>query len=142
MRLGRLRAGRVLIAIVLGPPGFPRPGWEITVNGVPRSYRARKKMAIAKYLKSRISPPRVTVRDYDGDEPSIVIKTQLPQPKQENERRLERRGRSSRRCQCLFSADGIQRWSWMKNRGLPSVNRMRLRNTLRCSTITCCRSAV
>jgi hypothetical protein len=30
----------------------------------------------------------------------------------------------------------------MKNRGLPSVNRMRLRNTLRCSTITCCRSAI
>jgi hypothetical protein len=48
---------------------------------VPRSYRDRKEMAIegAKYFKSRNPTSEVTVRGYEGKEPPIVIKPQLPQ---------------------------------------------------------------
>ena len=35
----------------------------------------------AEYLKSRNPTSEVTVRDYEGKEPPIVIKTQLPQVK-------------------------------------------------------------
>jgi hypothetical protein len=57
--------------------------WEITIEGVPRSYRDRKEMAIegAEYLKSRNPTSEVTVRDYEGKESPIVIKPQLPQVK-------------------------------------------------------------
>ena len=57
--------------------------WEITVDGVPRSYRDRKEMAIegAEYLKSRNPTSEVTVRDYEGKEPTIVIKPQQPRVK-------------------------------------------------------------
>jgi hypothetical protein len=57
--------------------------WEITIDGVPRSYRDRKEMAIegAEYLKSRNPTSEVTVRDYTGKEPPIVIKPQLPKVK-------------------------------------------------------------
>jgi hypothetical protein len=57
--------------------------WEITIDGVPRSYRDRKEMAIegAEYLKSRNPTAEVTVRDYTGKEPPFVIKPQLPQVK-------------------------------------------------------------
>jgi hypothetical protein len=50
---------------------------EITVDGVPRSYRDRKDIAIegAEYLKSRNPASEVMVRDYEGKEPSIVTKT-------------------------------------------------------------------
>jgi hypothetical protein len=58
--------------------------WEITVDGVPRSYRDRREMAVegAEYLKSRNPASEVTVRDYEGKEPPIVIKTQQPRVKQ------------------------------------------------------------
>jgi len=54
--------------------------WEITIDGVPRSYRDRKEMAIegAEYLKSRNPTAEMTVRDYTGKEPPFVIKPQLP----------------------------------------------------------------
>ena len=58
--------------------------WEITVDGVSRSYRDRKEMAIegAEYLKSKNPSSEVRVRDYKGEAPSIVIKTQQPRVKQ------------------------------------------------------------
>jgi len=57
--------------------------WEIAIDGVARSYRDRKEMAIegAHYLKSRNPHAEVTVRDYDGIELPIVIKAQPPQVK-------------------------------------------------------------
>jgi hypothetical protein len=57
--------------------------WEITIDCVPRGYRDRKEMAIegAEYLKSRNPTSEVTVRDYEGKGPLIVIKSQLPQVK-------------------------------------------------------------
>jgi hypothetical protein len=57
--------------------------WEITVDGVPRSARDRKEMAIegAEFLKSRNPNCKVTVRDHEGIEPPIVIKAVAPQVK-------------------------------------------------------------
>jgi hypothetical protein len=54
--------------------------WEIAIDGVARSYRDRKEMAIegAQLLKSRNPHAEVTVRDYDGVEPPIVVKAQMP----------------------------------------------------------------
>jgi hypothetical protein len=51
--------------------------WEITVDGVPRSYRDRKEMAVGgtEYLKSRNPASEVTVHDYEARKPPIVIKT-------------------------------------------------------------------
>jgi hypothetical protein len=57
--------------------------WEITVDGTPRSYRDVKALAVegAEYLKSRNPHAEVTVRDYEGVEPPIVIKAVVPQVK-------------------------------------------------------------
>jgi hypothetical protein len=52
----------------------------ITIDGVPRTYRDEKRIAIegAEHLKPLNPSAEVAVRDYEGIEPSIVIKAQVP----------------------------------------------------------------
>jgi hypothetical protein len=53
--------------------------WEISVNGVPRTYRLNKDIAIisAEFLKEHHPLGVVTVRDLKGIDPTIVIPTKI-----------------------------------------------------------------
>jgi hypothetical protein len=55
--------------------------WEIAVDGVPRSYRDDRRLAIegAEFLKRRNPNSEVAVRAYEGKEPPIVISAVPPQ---------------------------------------------------------------
>jgi hypothetical protein len=59
-------------------------GWEVTVDGRPRTYDHKRELAIeaGQYLKQKNLNSDVTVRDLEGAEETVIIRWQQPRGRQ------------------------------------------------------------